>query len=433
MQTQIDHSNPRLIESIVRRSYGRLLAMLSVRSGDLSSAEDALATAFETALKNWPEQGVPTNPEAWLFTVARRQLIDQARSAQTQQRHQEEFSYLVDEAAAECDPLAIPDQRLALMFACTHPAIDRSIRAPLMLQMLLGFDAASIASAFVIAPSNMAQRLVRAKNKIRVAGIRLTIPDQSAINDGLDAVLDAIYSIYTTAWSQTSDGDIQQANLAEEALWLTQLLSQVAPQEPEVFGLLALMLYAESRRAARHDERGNYVPLQEQDHKQWDHDKIDQAEQYLRHASRMLKYGRFQIEAAIQSAHTVRRHQGKADWQAINKLYAQLYQLTTSPVVGINQAVAMAEIATPQMALARLEQLSKEVGLKDRMSNYQPYWAAMAHLQQLCGNVDAAKHAYIQAIGMCTDQATRLFLQSRLQQLSASPIEQDHPQWLNNS
>jgi RNA polymerase sigma-70 factor (ECF subfamily) len=145
MQTQIDHSNPRLIESIVRRSYGRLLAMLSVRSGDLSSAEDALATAFETALKNWPEQGVPTNPEAWLFTVARRQLIDQARSAQIQQRHQEEFSYLVDEAAAECDPLAIPDQRLALMFACTHPAIDRSIRAPLMLQTLLGFDAASIA------------------------------------------------------------------------------------------------------------------------------------------------------------------------------------------------------------------------------------------------------------------------------------------------
>ena len=414
MPTQTDHSNPRLIESLVRRSYGRLLAMLSVRSGDLASAEDALATAFETALKNWEEQGVPTNPEAWLFTVARRQLIDQARSAQTQQRHQEEFSYLLDEAAVEYDPLAIPDQRLALMFACTHPAIDRNIRAPLMLQTLLGFDAASIASAFLVAPSNMAQRLVRAKNKIRLAGIRLIIPDQSAISDGLDSVLDAIYSVYSTAWSQTSDGDIQQGNLAEEALWLAQLLSELAPQEPEVFGLLALMLYAESRRAARHDAQGNYVPLREQDCQLWDHDKIDQAEQYLRHASNMQRRGRFQIEAAIQSAHTVRRHRGTADWHAINKLYTQLYQLTDSPVVAINHAVALAEIIEPQIALAQLEQLCHDKEIKDRLQNYQPYWAASAHLHQRCGNIDAAKHAYQLAIGLCTDQAARGFLQIRL-------------------
>ena len=414
MPTQTDHSNPRLIESLVRRSYGRLLAMLSVRSGDLASAEDALATAFETALKNWTEQGVPTNREAWLFTVARRQLIDQARSAQTQQRHQEEFSYLIDEAAVEYDPLAIPDQRLALMFACTHPAIDRSIRAPLMLQTLLGFDAASIASAFLVAPSNMAQRLVRAKNKIRLAGIRLIIPDQSAISDGLDSVLDAIYSVYSTAWSQTSDGDIQQGNLAEEALWLAQLLSELAPQEPEVFGLLALMLYAESRRAARHDAQGNYVPLQEQDCQLWDHDKIDQAEQYLRHASSMQRRGRFQIEAAIQSAHTVRRHRGTADWHAINKLYAQLYQLTDSPVVAINHAVALAEIIEPHIALAQLEQLCNDKELKTRIQNYQPYWAASAHLHHRCGNSDAAKHAYQLAIGLCTDQAARGFLQKRL-------------------
>lgn len=421
MQTQTDQANPQLISSLVRRSYGRLLAMLSVRSGDLASAEDALATAFEAALKNWPEQGTPSNPEAWLFTVARRQLIDQARSAQTQQRHQEEFSYLVDEAVAECDPLAIPDQRLALMFACTHPAIDRNIRAPLMLQTLLGFDAASIASAFLIAPSNMAQRLVRAKHKIRVAGIRLCIPDQSAISDGLDAVLDAIYSIYTTAWSQTSDGEIQQANLAEEALWLTQLLSELAPQEPEVFGLLALMLYAESRRAARQDGHGNYVPLQEQNCQLWDHDKIDMAEQYLRHASNMQRRGRFQIEAAIQSAHAVRRLQGKADWQAINKLYVQLYQLTASPVVAINHAVALAEILEPQIALAQLEQLSNNAELNERLNNYQPYWAANAHLQQLCGNIDAARHAYRLAIGLCTDQAARGFLQGQLKKIDSTP------------
>jgi RNA polymerase sigma-70 factor (ECF subfamily) len=417
MPTQTNHSNPRLIESLVRRCYGRLLAMLSVRSGDLASAEDALATAFETALKNWAEQGVPTNPEAWLFTVARRQLIDQARSAQTQQRHQEEFSYLLDEAAVEYDPLAIPDQRLALMFACTHSAIDRNIRAPLMLQTLLGFDAASIASAFLVAPSNMAQRLVRAKNKIRLAGIRLIIPDQSAISDGLDSVLDAIYSVYSTAWSQTSDGDIQQGNLAEEALWLAQLLSELAPQEPEVFGLLALMLYAESRRAARHDAQGNYVPLQEQDCQLWDHDKIDQAEQYLRHASSMQRRGRFQIEAAIQSAHTVRRSQGKADWHAINKLYTQLYRLTDSPVVAINHAVVLAEIIEPQIALAQLEQLCHDKDLKTRLQNYQPYWAASAHLHHLCGNLIEAKHAYNLAIGLCTDQAARGFLQKRLGQI----------------
>ena len=420
METQTKNAEAHLITSLVRHSYGRLLAMLSVRSGNLASAEDALASAFETALKNWPEQGVPTNPEAWLFTVARRQLIDQARCAQTQQRHQEEFNYLLDEAAVESDPLAIPDQRLALMFACTHPAIDRNIRAPLMLQTLLGFDAASIASAFLVAPSSMAQRLVRAKNKIRVAGVRLMIPDQSAITDGVDAVLDAIYSIYTTAWSQTSDGDIQQGNLAEEALWLTQLLSQLAPHEPEVFGLLALMLYAESRRAARHDAQGNYVPLQEQDHKRWDHDKIDQAEQCLRHASNMRRPGRFQIEAAIQSAHTVRRHQGKADWHSIHKLYVQLYQLTASPVVAINHAVALAEIVKPQIALAQLEQLYDNLDLKERLNNYQPYWAASAHLQQLCGNIDEAKHAYKLAIGLCTDQAARGFLQGRLKKMDST-------------
>lgn len=418
MQKQSDHRDPRLIEALVRRSYGRLLAMLSVRSGDLASAEDALATAFEIALKNWPEQGTPSNPEAWLFTVARRQLIDQARSAKTQRQHQEEFSYLLDEAVIECDPLAIPDQRLTLMFACTHPAIDRNIRAPLMLQTLLGFDAASIASAFLIAPSSMAQRLVRAKHKIRVAGIRFNIPDQSAIRDGLDAVLDAIYSIYTTAWSQSSDGDIQHGNLAEEALWLTQLLSELAPQEPEVFGLFALMLYAESRRAARQDVDGNYVPLQEQNCELWDLKKIEQAEHYLRHASSMQRSGRFQIEAAIQSAHTVRIHQDKADWHAINNLYAQLYQLTDSPVVAINHAVALAEIIEPQIALAQLEQLSNNAELKERLNHYQPYWAASAHLHERCGNRDAAKHAYQQAIGLCNDQTARGFLQKRLRQMS---------------
>ena len=417
MPIQTDHNTPHLIESIVLRSYGRLLALLAVRSSDVAGAEDALATAFEMALKNWPEQGIPSNPEAWLFTVARRQLIDQARSAQTQLRHQEEFSYLLDEAVNECDPLAIPDHRLALMFACNHPAIDRHIRAPLMLQTLLGFDAAAIASAFLIAPCNMAQRLVRAKNKIRFAGIRLIIPDQSAISDGLDSVLDAIYSVYSAAWSQTSDGDIQHGNLAEEALWLAQLLSELAPQEPEVFGLLALMLYAESRRAARHDAQGNFVPLQEQNCKLWDHDKIDQAEQYLRHASSMRRRGRFQIEAAIQSAHTVRRHQGKADWHAVSKLYTQLYQLTDSPVVAINHAVALAEIIEPQIALAQLEQLCHDKDLKERLQNYQPYWAASAHLHQRCGNNDAAKHAYQLAIGLCTDQAARGFLQGRLKRV----------------
>jgi RNA polymerase sigma-70 factor (ECF subfamily) len=181
------------------------------------------------------------------------------------------------------------------------------------------------------------------------------------------------------------------------------------------------MLYAESRRAARHDAHGNYVPLQEQDCQHWDHDKIDQAEQCLRHASHMRKYGRFQIEAAIQSAHTVRRHQGKADWQAINKLYAQLYQLTASPVVAINHSVALAEIIEPQIALAQLEQLCHDKDLKARLQNYQPYWAANAYLHQRCGNDDAAKHAYQLAIGLCTDQAARGFLQMHLKNLDSAP------------
>ncbi len=410
----LEQQTKQLIDSVVRHSYGRLLAMLSARTSDIASAEDALANALEIAVSTWMKQGVPDKPEAWLFTVARRQLIDHARKVQVQQTHQVEFSHLIEEAAQDIDPLAIPDHRLALMFACTHPAIEHSIRAPLMLQTLLGFDAAKIASAFLVAPSNMAQRLVRAKNKIRVAGIRLVIPDQSAISEGLDSVLDAIYSIYNNAWSQTVDGDIHRANLADEALWLTQLLTQLAPQEPEVFGLLALMLYTESRRAARYNAQGDYIPLQEQDHQLWDYPTIDQAEYYLRHASCMKKRGRFQLEAAIQSAHSVRRFQAKADWRAINQLYTQLYQITASPVVAINHAVALAEIASPQIALAQLDQLIQDENLKTRLEQYQAYWAANAHLQSACGNVSAAIHAYQRAIGLCTEPAARRFLQNRL-------------------
>lgn len=394
-----------LAEATARQSYGRLLAILSARSGDVARAEDALSTAFESALLTWPERGVPAQAEAWLLTTARRALIDDVRRQQKHNALMHELLILADEFSEEFDASAIPDQRLALMFACAHPALDASVHAPLILQTILGLDAASIASAFLQSPSSMAQKLVRAKAKIRDSRIPFVLPDQSAIPARLDAVLAAVYSAYSNGWS-----DIEQShNLTDEALWLGHLLTQLAPEEPEALGLCALMLYLEARRPARRKANGEYVPLSEQDCSLWHGGMLRAAEKLLKQAASMQRPGRYQLEAAIQSAHMVRRYQLKVDWSAIVHLYAQLMQLSASPVVRINHAIALAETAGPHAALAQLLELENDKRLQD----YQPYWAARAHLYARTGQPAQAEHAYLRAIGLTSDAAVRQFLQTQ--------------------
>ncbi len=310
----------------------------------------------------------------------------------------------------------MPDRRLGLLFACAHPAIDRGVRAPLMLQVVLGFDAATIASAFLVAPAAMGQRLARAKAKIRQAGIAFEVPERDALRERLDAVLEAIYAAYAEGWSDPQGADARRRNLADEAIWLGRLAASLLPDEGEALGLLALMLHAHARREARRNAAGDYVPLGGQDPALWDAPMIEEAEALLTQATRCGAGGRYQLEAAVQSAHAVRRRSGRADWAAIEQLYDALCGLTGSPVAALNRAVALAETRGPAAGLAALDALASDT----RLSDYQPYWAARADLLARSGDGDAALHAYRQAIGLERDPAVRVFLQQRAAALRPS-------------
>src|SRR6266705_208459 len=267
----------------------------------------------------------------------------------------------MEEAAASEAP--IPDDRLRLMFACAHPAIDPGVRAPLILQTILGFDAATIASAFLISPSTMGQRLVRAKTRIKQAGIPFRVPERADLRERLDAVLEAIYAAFAEGWSDPAGTEIRRRNLAEEGIWLGRLVVSLLPDAPEALGLLALMLHADARRNARRDAHGEYVPLADQDSALWDARLIDEAEALLLRASGLNAIGRYQLEAAAQSAHAARRLTGRTDWAAIVEIYEALSALTASPVVAINRAVARAELRGPAEGLVALDALSNDARL----------------------------------------------------------------------
>ena len=299
------------------------------------------------------------------------------------------------------------------MFACAHPAIDPLARAPLILQTVLGFDAASIASAFLVSPTTMGQRLVRAKSKIRRAGIPFRVPERADLAERLDAVLEAIYATFVEGWSDPAGTEVRRRDLAQEGIWLGRLVASMLPEEPEALGLLSLMLHADARRVARRDAAGNFVPLADQDPILWDSRAIEEAEALLLHASTFGRIGRYQLEAAVQSAHVVRRRAGRADWAAIERLYEALEAITGSPVVTINRAVAVAETSGAEAGLALLDGLADD----PRLADYQPYWAARAVLSARTGAGEAADEAYARAIGLEADPAVRRFLQQRRQAL----------------
>jgi RNA polymerase sigma-70 factor (ECF subfamily) len=301
-------------------------------------------------------------------------------------------------AEAATDPAsAIPDERLRLMFACAHPALDPAVRAPLMLQCVLGFDAVAIGAAFLIAPAAMGQRLVRAKRKIRDAGVPFRVPDADELAARLQAVLDAIYAVFTAGWTEIG--------LAEEAIWLGRLVASLLDREPEALGLLALMLHVQARR----DADGQYVPLAAQNPADWQDELTEEAEALLLRASRMRRIGRFQLEAAIQSAHAARRVTGRTAWSEIVVLYDALLALTGSPVAAVNRAVALGELDGPAAGLAALDSVEAD----PRLHGYLPYWAARAALLAELGDADGADAAYVRAITLELDPAVHHFLQRR--------------------
>jgi RNA polymerase sigma-70 factor, ECF subfamily len=400
---------------VARESYGKLVAYLAASSRDVPGAEDALADAFASALAVWPNQGVPMNPEGWLAKAARRRLIDAARRRRTADQASETLELIDAELKETADAqTTIPDRRLALMFACAHPAIEQSVRAPLMLQTILGLDAAAIASAFLVSPAAMGQRLSRAKAKIRLAGVPFKIPEREDLPERLGVALEAIYAAFSHGWAEAFSDDPRGRNLAEEAIWLGRVVMSLIPNEPEAMGLLALMLYAHARREARRDALGRYVPLSDQSVGQWDRAAIEEAEELLKAAGALGAPGRFQLEAAVQSVHAARRLTGATDWGAIAVLYDALFALTASPVVAVNRAAAVAHAHGPAAGLKLLD----EVGAQSGLGGFEPYWVARADLCAKTGEIEEARRAYGLAIGLQSDPAARAFLIERLAALA---------------
>jgi RNA polymerase sigma-70 factor (ECF subfamily) len=398
-------------EAVARASYGKLVALLAARMRDVAGAEDALADAFAAALVQWPAHGVPAKPEAWLLSVARRRGIDAMRRRRTATDSRQHIELLAEEAEARVGD-EIPDERLMLIFACAHPAIDRGVRAALILQTVLGLDAATIASAFLVSPSTMAQRLVRAKARIKEAGIPFRVPERAELGERLSAVLEAIYAAYSEGWGDPAGLDSRRTNLAGEAIWLGKLVSALMPGEAEAQSLVALMLFAEARRGARRDAQGNYVPLGDQDASLWDNRMIDEAEARLMTAGGLSGdggIGRYQLEAAIQAVHAARRVTGRTNWPALVTLYDALALVSASPAVAVSRAVALAAIEGPRAALGELDRIASD----KRLADYQPYWATRASLLADLGEGDAARAAYDRAIGLERDPAVRRFLAAR--------------------
>jgi RNA polymerase sigma-70 factor (ECF subfamily) len=406
--TESQENTHRAIERVARESYGRLVAYLSSHTHDVASAEDAMSNALVAALTTWPRSGVPQNPEAWLLTAARHSWIDLVRHERVAEAGEPTLRLLREESEDMTLAPEFPDERLKLLFVCAHPAIDPSMHTPLMLQTVLGLDAARIAHAFLVSPSTMGQRLVRAKTKIRDGGIQFEVPQERELAPRLDAVLEAIYAAFGIGWDDMAGIDQRGRDLAEEAIWLARVLLQLMPGEAEVRGLLALMLHCEARRAARRGLDDRYVPLSEQDCQKWSPALMEEAERHLAEAASCGRTGRFQLEAAIQSVHAERARSGRTEWKAITLFYEQLVHISPTLGTRTGYAAAIGEANGPQAGLAALDDIGE-----DDVSAYQPYWAVRAHLLQQLGKTPEALDAFDRAIGLAEDPAVRQFLLQR--------------------
>jgi RNA polymerase sigma-70 factor (ECF subfamily) len=405
----------RAAERVARQSYGKLVAFLAARSRDLPAAEDALSQALVDALRVWPERGIPDRPEAWLLVAARRNLMQGARHRSVQENARPIIALAFEEAEARMNETSadtFPDERLKLLFVCTHPQIDKGVHTPLMLQVVLGIDAKAIAQAFVVSPAAMGQRLVRAKAKIRDAGIGFSIPDRRSLPERLSAVLSAIYAAYGIGWDDLDGADGGRSALSYEAIWLCRALLSMLPDEPEVIGLLALMLYCEGRRAARRNAEGEYIALEKQSTDRWNAIMLAEADALLRKAGFSDRFGPFQCMAAIQSVHAARRLTGMTDWNALVTFYDAL--LMMQPTIGarVSRAAVLGRTKEPRAGLDCLDALDAR-----EVRAYQPYWAVRAHLLTEVGDHSAAEAAYLSAIGLSDSPVVRGFLMQRLTNL----------------
>ncbi|MGR3490506.1 MAG: RNA polymerase sigma factor [Shimia sp.] len=380
-------------EEIARASYGKLVAILARRGGgDIMAAEDALADAFERALRLWPKSGIPANPTGWLLTVAKNKQTDAARKGARM--------VATDEVPEmEAVETTLEDERLRLLYVCAHPAIDRKVHTPLMLQVVLGLEADAIARAFLVPPTAMAQRLVRAKKKIKSAGIPFSVPEEEDRVTRATAVREAIYGAFAVDWLEDA------ADLTREALFLATCLVEGDPQEPEAKGLAALIAFSAARAEARVRD-GMLVPVHEQDTALWHQPLIDRAARWLTDAAALGQPGRFQLEAAIQSVHAARAMTGQTDWRALSQLHMGLEAMAPSLGAAVARAAVVGEDAGPAQGLAMLDRI-------EGVECYQPALATRAHLLAASGDTQGAALAYDRAETLATHAPTRRFLAAR--------------------
>ena len=412
------------IEQVFREESGRIIATLIRISGSFDWAEEALQDAFALALSSWAEKGMPENPAAWIMTTARNRLVDFARRERTRTSKEGALSYEIESRSntsldahfSEEDTMHLPDDRLRLIFTCCHPALNPEAQVALTLRTLGGLSTPEIARAFLVAEPTMAQRLVRAKRKIEQARIPYEVPPKERLTERLASVMSVVYLIFNEGYSTTAGSALIRRELCQEAIRLGRILSHLMPEEPEVVGLLALMLLQDSRRETREDAAGNLVVLEEQDRSRWDGAEIEEGTRLVEQALGLQRPGPYQLQAAIAAVHANAPSSDETDWEEIAALYRGLCAVAPSPVVSLNYAVAVAMDEGFEAGLSLIDQL----GSSESLAGYHLFHAARADLLRRLNRLSEAATAYREALRLTTNEVERAYLTRRLTELGDS-------------
>jgi RNA polymerase sigma-70 factor (ECF subfamily) len=405
-----------ILEQIFREEYGRIIATLIRLSGSFDLAEESLQEAFASASANWEKEGAPRNPGAWLTTVAHRKLLDAVRREKTRAEKQPALEYESERLQSYDQPRLLeesveyPDDRLRLIFTCCHPSLSREAQVALTLRTLGGLTTTEVARAFLVPEPTLAQRLVRAKNKIRVARIPYEVPSLELLGERLSAVQTVIYLIFNEGYSATVGESLVRRDLCAEAIRLARVLCDLLPTEPESSGLLALMLLQDSRREARMNEHGEIVILEDQDRSRWDHKEIEEGLGLVETALRLGRVGNYQLQAAIAAVHAEAKTADETDWPQIVALYKELMRINSSPIVALNHAAAVAMSEGLERGLSLLE----EAGASGELDHYYLFHASRADLLRRLNRLQEAATAYTRALSLATNEVEQQYIRKRL-------------------